>query len=487
MYPKKTPKQAREEAESKKMLTLQQREQLKAAVSQKLHNKYPHKNAESLQGKIDNFFTSNNALTVENLKELDRQVANSEKGSQAGAYADRDDISIASGVSKMSGATDFLADKLDETGRKKDGTIIDLLPKTRTLNTKKYKNEEEEWADIYKYNNQVYKAEAELEQDRKAYAKQKFKKELDEQVEDKTFKKQIEKDMVHVDYAQVMKKVRKEDLKDQKKAEIVQAKIQLEKQMRDKQIKENKAHRKAELKEERELDKMMIRRIQQEVQEEERQLKKKKEEDYAHYRKVLLDNEENRKIMLEELKKEKAEEVRQIAEQNRLVEEREKAREIEAKEKDARIRNAIIAGKDLIGRPKDDRERRQEMKVKKWADKKLQEDIEAEQREKYEAHKKKLDSRAYYDEQIREKNERKIIEKAEKDEQAKIWQNSTEKFGEYEKAKEEARKQQMKAYAEVLKKQMNEKFEERRVYDRLFDLRATQHENKFKATATSTS
>jgi len=220
----------------------------------------------------------------------------------------------------------------------------------------------------------------------------------------------------------------------------------------------------------------MIQRIREEQQEDERQAKKRKQDDYAHCRKVLLDNEEKKKILLGELDKEKKEETRQIKEQNRLIEVREKAREDETKAKDARIRHTLETAKELIGKPKDDREKRQEMKVKKWADKKEQEDLEEEFKEKQQARQKKLDSRAFYDQQVIEKNERKVGEKIDRNGQAKIWQNSTEKYVEWERQKEEAKKQQMKDYAEVLKKQMNEKFEERRVYDKLFDLRATQNE-----------
>jgi len=476
MYPRKTPKQAQEDAAAKKLISQQQRDQLKALMSQKLQAKYPTKDSEGLLGKVENFFAAQQPLTAENLKELDRQVAHSVKSVNP-VNLDRDDLSVKSGVSKMSGATDFLSEKLSETGRKTHGTI-DLMPRTRKADGTKYKNEEEEWADIYKYNLGVYKAEAELEQDRREHAKRKYKSELDEQVHEKNHRKQEEKDWVQVDYEQVLKKVHKEEMKEKKKNDIAKAKIHFEKAMRDKQIKEIRAQRKQEIKEEKELDRQMIQRIREEQKEEERQARKRKEDDYAYYRKVLLDNEEKRKILNEELAKEKREETRQIEELNRLVEERERARDEEAKAKDRRIRGILENAKGLVGKPKDDREKRQDMKVQKWADKKLQEDLQAEHQEKVDAWQKKMDSRAYYDQQIKEKNERKAAEKIDYDSQAKVWQDSTEKYKDWEKAREDAKKKQMKDYAEVLKKQMEEKFEERRIYDRLFDLRATQNEKK---------
>lgn len=476
MYPRKTPKQAQEDAQSKKLISQQQREQLKTLMSTKLQAKYPTKDTEGLLGKVENFFAAQQPLTAENLKELDRQVAHSVKSVNP-VNLDRDDLSVKSGVSKMSGATDFLSQKLEDTGRKTNGTI-DLLPRTRKANSTTYKNEEEEWADIYKYNLGVYKAEAELEQDRREHAKKKYKAELDEQVHEKDHRRQEEKEWVQVDYEQVLKKVSKEENKEKKKADVAKAKIHFEKAMRDKQIKEIRAQRKQEIKEEKELDRQMIQRIREEQKEEERQARKRKEDDYNYFRKVLLDNEEKRKILNAEIAKEKREETRQIEELNRLVEEREKAREEEAKAKDSRIRNILENAKGLVGKPKDDRERRQDEKVKKWADKKLQEDLDAEQQEKVDAWQKKLNSRAYYDQQIKEKNERKAAEKIDYDSQAKVWQDSTDLYKQWEKNREDSKKQQMKAYAEVLKKQMEEKFEERRVYDRLFDLRATQSEKK---------
>jgi len=58
-----------------------------------------------------------------------------------------------------------------------------------------------------------------------------------------------------------------------------------------------------------------------------------------------------------------------MEENAKLVLDRERAREQEFKEKGERIRKILESGKDIIGKPTDDRERRQEMKMKKWEDK----------------------------------------------------------------------------------------------------------------------
>jgi len=487
MYPKKTPKQAQADQEAKKLINKQQREQLKAMVSEKFQSKYPNKDPQALQDKVDNFFEKKQTLTSAALKQLDSNIAYSEKDKKSVIDQDRDDMSVKSGVSKMSGATDFAPHKTDRSlGSVKGNKIIDLNMNTKKeTNKNNYKNEEEEWADIYKHNNQVYKAEAELEQERRAFEKVKFKHELDEQVTKKKEKKQFEDSLKQVDLAQTLMRVAKEEAKEQKKLQIAKAKTMFEKEMRDKQIKENKAQKKQEVKEEKQLDRYIMKRIREEQIEEELAAKKRKEDDYAYYRKMLLENEEKRKIMFQELAKERQEEIRLIEEQNRLIEERDKARAEQAKAHDTRIRNILESAKGLLGKPSDERERRQDMKVKRWADKKDHEEQAEEEREKQAIWNKKLAVKAYLDQQVVEKKVRKVDEKIERDEQAKIWHNSAEKFVEYEKLKADARKEQMKVYSDVLKKQMHEKFEERRITDRLFDLRATQYENKQAATTSN--
>jgi len=487
MYPKKTPKQAQADQEAKKLISKQQREQLKAMVADKFQSKYPNKDPQALQEKVDNFFEKQQTLTSQALKQLDSNIAHSEKDKKSAIDQDRDDMSVKSGVSKMSGATDFAPHKTDRSsGSVKGNKIIDLNMKTKKeTNKNAYKNEEEEWADIYKNNNQVYKAEAELEQERRAFEKVKFKHQLDEQVAIKKEKKHFEESLKQVDLAQTLMRVAKEETKEQKKVQIAKAKMMFEKEMRDKQIKENKAQKKQEIKEEKQLDRYIMKRIREEQIEEELAARKRKEEDYAYYRKMLLENEEKRGIMMQELAKERQEEIRLIEEQNRLIEERDKARAEQAKAHDNKIRNILESAKGLLGKPSDERERRQDMKVKRWADKKDQEELAEEEREKQAIWKKKLDVKSYLDQQVEDKKIRKAEEKIERDEQAKIWHNSSEKFVEWEKMKADTRKEQMKVYGDVLQKQMHEKIEERRITDKLFDLRATQYESKRAAAITN--
>jgi len=480
IYPKKTPKQAQEDQQSKKIINQQQRDQLKALVSQKFQDKYPNKDAASLQGKVDKLFEGQQPLTSAQLKEFENNLAQSEKGGKTAAVNhDRDDISVKSGVSKMSGATDFVDhEKLSEPGAKKDGSkVIDLIS-TRKPKTNNYRNEEEEWADIYKYNQEVYKTEAQLEKERKEHEKIKFKTELDGQVVNKQVKKQIDEEWKKVDHEQVLLKIKKDEDKEKKKVQVEQAKVAFQKEMRDKQIKENKHQRKQDVREEKQLDRYIMTRIREEQQEEERLAKKRREEDQAAYRKLLQENEEKRHLALQERDRERKAEIKQIEEHVKMVEAREKERADEVKAKDEKIRKTLEAAKELIGKPADEREKRQEAKVKKWTDRKEAEEKREEQRDLDEAKQRRFNNKAYLEKQIQETKDRKVVDKKERNEQAVIWKNSNDKYNDWEKQKNEERQQQMKSYADVLKKQMSEKFEERRVTDRLFDVRATMHENK---------
>ena len=435
LYPKKTPKQAQEDQQSKKLISQQQREQLKALVSQKFQDKYPNKDPEALQGKVDKLFEGQQPLTSAKLKEFESNLAHSEKGGKATVNHDRDDISVKSGVSKMSGATDFLdAEKLSQAGSKKDGRVIDLIS-NRKAKPNNYRNDEEEWADIYKYNQEVYKTEAQLEKERKEFEKVKFKHELDNQVTRKNEKKEVEDESKKVDHEQILLKIQREEEKEQKRIRNEQAKVNFQKELRDKQIKENKHQRKQDVREEKQLDRYIMTRIKEEQQEEERLTKKRREEDQVAYRKMLAENEYKRQIAFQDRDKERKEEIRQIEEQNKMIEARDKQRADEAKAKDEKIRKTLEMAKELIGKPNDEREKRQEMKVKKWTDRKEQEEQREEERELDEIKQKRLNNKAYLEQQIKDSKERKVVDKKERNEQAVIWKNSTEKYNDWEKTK----------------------------------------------------
>lgn len=73
-----------------------------------------------------------------------------------------DDQSVKSGISKMSGASNF--EKIDSLVNKtrkeeKNNKILNTQIVNKTTNDLGFLNEEGEWAAIYKYNQHLYKKE----------------------------------------------------------------------------------------------------------------------------------------------------------------------------------------------------------------------------------------------------------------------------------------------------------------------------------------
>ncbi len=95
-----------------------QRSELKTVLAEKFKKKFKNQDGKWIEEQVTRFIDTNDDLTSTKLKSLERAIGNgvdplappSKKGSQ-------DNMSNHSGISRMSGATDF--DKFDDKSRKK--------------------------------------------------------------------------------------------------------------------------------------------------------------------------------------------------------------------------------------------------------------------------------------------------------------------------------------------------------------------------------
>mmetsp|Transcript_6303 Transcript_6303/g.5710 ORF Transcript_6303/g.5710 Transcript_6303/m.5710 type:complete len:158 (+) Transcript_6303:183-656(+) len=156
-------------------------------------------NPDQVQDKVDDFFDKAESLNSAKLRELDQDIAQRDN-SEANM---RDDISVKSDISKMSGATDNFSEPADDASASKRETItINFLPKSKVVNQHQSAVEEDiEWADIYTKNNAVYKEMDNLNKIKMIEEKKRFMKSLDKQVAERDFKKKLLEEEKKVDLA----------------------------------------------------------------------------------------------------------------------------------------------------------------------------------------------------------------------------------------------------------------------------------------------
>lgn len=157
-----------------------------------------------------------------------------------------------------------------------------------------------------------------------------------------------------------------------------------------------------------------------------------------------------------------------------MIKKREAEREKEFKMKEERIKRILESGQDIIGKPKDTREARQDAKLKVWEERVQKRIQEEDEKEKATFEAKKIAQKESLEQQMKEKKARKEFEDKIAKEQAEIWVSDAERFRNYEQSKVDYRKQQQAKYAEVLKQQMQEKYEEKKANSRLLQIRDAQ-------------
>jgi len=382
--------------------------------------------------------------------------------------------------SRMSGATEsFIEEEFDHrTGRTKKSTVINSLPvsPTKLPGPKLYDNEEDEWAALYKSNHAVYQQEIQDKKDKKALNMIRYKQELDQQIGQKKNRKAEYDELKRLEHEHLMRKVQKEEEKDQKKKDTLDSLLQDERVALQRQIKENKTRKQKDQKDQKQLDHYMVAKIREEYLEQTKAVEDKRKEDYDTYRKMLKLNDLKRQEILQQKELEKKEEIKQIELYNKVVEAREKKRADDIKAKDQRIYKSIEAARSHLGNSLfDDSEKVYDSKVKEWIGIRDREEDEEKARKKSDAQRLKAETNAFYARQVAEKKQREKSIIDDRNDQARLWKETHEKYLEAQMKKEDEKKKQLDIYNKVIQKQMSEKIEQRRATDRLFEFRLSQN------------
>ena len=320
----------------------------------------------------------------------------------------------------------------------------------------KYFSEGNEWEAIYRYNHDIYEKELEKQKKKKLEDRIILKEELDKQIKEKELKEYKE----HLENEKFKKFFNEEQNKlallEKEKEEEKIKKLNLEKIAQREQMKTRKIMERISLLKEKKYDKDLINNVKIELQKEKKLQEEKKLKNFLEMKKILKESEA--KINQKKEEKLKQKELDKIFTQNLEIAEKKKDNER------AKILNKIKSvgdyqqndkTKNILEKMKQDLEEEDE-KMKQFI--KARKKIEDEKEE--EAKKRKLEIRKelrkFLDNQIEEKKKEKEFEKMLIREQGKIWNDDSEKFREEQKLIEQKIKMNEIKNGEILRKQIEE-------------------------------
>ena len=347
---------------------------------------------------------------------------------------------------------DELADLEKELGLEQETE----MRKKRFERFYKYFSEGNEWEAIYKYNNDLYEKELAEEKKKKFENRILLKEELDKQIKDKTIKEYNEhlenekyKKMFNEQqqkFAQIEKEQEEEKIK----------KLNLEKIAQREQMKAKKMMQRLELLREKKYDKDLINNVKMELEKEKKLNDEKKLKNFLEMKKILKESE----IRINQKKEEKLKQ----KEQEKLFSQDLEKNEIKKENGKNKILNKIKSVSDyqqnektkkILEKLQKDLEEEDE-KIKKYIlKKKKMEDLKEEENNKRKIQMRK-EIKHYLDMQVQEKKKEKEFEKMLWREQGKIWNLDSEKYKEEQKLLEEKIRMNGLKHGEILRKQIED-------------------------------
>lgn len=477
-YPKKAVKDQRSATTSKlsnprkeRLLAIQQREQLKGLIVNKFLEKYNAKNKPQYSAFVDkqvNDFIKNEKLTEDNLKRLEQRIQSfqnqpSHHNQATGAANSKG--GAPQNLPPIQGSQDK-ADRLQGDNRsvksqqgRPQVQQDDAVSCTSSMKPKSIYHvgdEDDEWAMILKFDQELYKKEREMDDMRHVEQMKKLRNELDRQIVEKNHLKGRDHEELQV-YNKIQEKQleimdrRIKEKEDDKKRKILQ-----EKMSRDKQLQEEHERKKHEKRREKEIDDLLVQRIKEELTMEQQLLKQRKQEEKSHLQKVLQENEENKRKLMLQAVEEKQADVKAQEELTRLVEKQEQDREREIKNREDRTKKFMAMMTDTVVKDQKQQIWEEEQKIlKHYQDREMKEKQEDEKR-RLRILQQKQEMKEFLDKQVVERNQKKQFETDLSNKQADFWKHDTNNFFENEKKKNEFIKDLNKKHAGILQAQMEE-------------------------------
>ena len=453
MYPKNTSKVSAKPVPRKAFLNPHQREELRKHLVERFTKLYAPNDSKMVQDIVKQFFADNVECNNANLRELEskiRQASLTTKSQvnpnmQSGAPPDEDQKSHNTESNK--GAGELPALPKSRANGMCNGKI------TKNISDMTFRNEEDEWAAISKYNKYMYDQEQELTKMRIEEKKKAIKSQLDEQVREKERRRQLELEQ-EASYCRAERDILDiEKTKESAKQEYLREKIKFEKEMRDLQMKEINERIQFEKDQEKTLDYHILNKIKDEQVKETEKQAKERENKRRDMRQVMIENEKRKKKMLDMEAHQRAEDIEQQKMAIALAQEMEEEKARQLKARSDKIQALITVSQDKVkdivdkNRAMDLRNKRyQELRERCLQQKEHEERLKEGERKKY--------LKNFQDKQVDEKNQRLIGEKNRMDEQAVMWKNDVDKFNDFSKKRDEEKAKIMSMYKDNLMEQM---------------------------------
>ena len=347
--------------------------------------------------------------------------------------------------SRMSGASDL--DKFDDRNlgdqmreeEMKDFQKLNLGGKEKENNKIDFDFSQyaDEWDAINMYNKKKFEEDKKREKMKDHEMKIRTKNDLDNQVKQK-IKREYEEKLKSLEYdALVDKHLKHLDELEAKKREEIRKRILKEKEMRDKQLREQYVKKRIDFLKNKKYERALVKENQQQLKDEKKAALERKRAEKIAMEKTVEDNLLRRKILAEQEKKEREDDIRIMEDALALDIKQENERK-EYFKKIERNANAF-SGKaiETVLKAQKEKMRMEEEKLKEYERIMNERAKEEDERKLREIAQGKVNYRNYLDKQVARRKLDDDYEKKVDLEQGRIWKEDTKRF--YEKEKEVAR------------------------------------------------
>jgi hypothetical protein len=330
-------------------LNAQQREDLKKKMLERFNKQFGKKYSEIVQEEIDYFFSSGADVNTPNITILENRIKgkisrtaelvkesnSNQQGEDSGNNYNTQPVVPGNGILQSELVTSSQPElKLPTLGR------LSKVQMSAVQNID-FKNEEEKWGTIWKYNNLVYAQEQKMQKMKAAKKVEKMKKELDEQIREKERRRQKELEE-QTSFLNLNRKVTDiERQKEENRKELVKQKILFSKDMRQVQMRENEQKRRLKSDLEKQRDELTMQKIKEELAREQQEVVDLRNQKLEEMRRVMQENEERKIIMAQEKENERLENIELQKKAIEISEELERKRAAEFKARSDRISNIM--------------------------------------------------------------------------------------------------------------------------------------------------
>jgi hypothetical protein len=331
-----------------------QRAELKKKMIERYSKMFGKDNISTITSLVEEFFTSGAEINTHNRFILEKRIRNEipqAEPQQVKQTTERDHnpalkSQIVSGVTSVNESN-------GEAERLVQSQQDQRLPPITTssgydVQPIQWKNEEEKWGTIYKYNAYVFKQEQKLERLRALHRQEAVKATLEEQMRERerTLQKQREEEVSFMNLNKQIKEHERQN--DELKKKHVADKIQYSKEVRQKQIQENKEKRDREEQIEKDRQARAKSMIQEELRMEKQEAEDLKQKKLEEMRRVMAENEERKAILEKVREQERQEEIQMQKRAAEIQQELERARQAEFKAKADRLSDILKSSEEAV-------------------------------------------------------------------------------------------------------------------------------------------